>query len=250
MTSAGLSDTRLGAPTELQSEVESGQVLFLLAELQQTWRRKLRLRGEEGLGEVELVGNGRVKKGFEAGPGDFDFLAADAVVTGTAYFGKTTSRDFLLRLVLGGAIVSGNSPLFEEFRLGGDSVVRGMEEGERVARGVIYGTVQGGISLERLWSIASRATKPADKSESAAASSASPGPDFSKIYLNLFYDQAYITSRGSRDQGASLSPKAFGASLKMDLPGEVRGELEFGYAWSPESIHEQGRVFTSVRINF
>jgi hypothetical protein len=29
----------------------------------------------------------------------------------------------------------------------------------------------------------------------------------------------------------------------------VQGSLEFGYAWSPDSIHEQGRIFTSAHFD-
>jgi hypothetical protein len=36
----------------------------------------------------------------------------------------------------------------------------------------------------------------------------------------------------------------------MAIPGDkVAGSLEIGYAWSPQSIHEHGRVFTTVRLD-
>lgn len=235
--SAGFSDTRLGAPEQLRSEVESGQVLFLLLDLQQSWGWKLRLRRESGLGETRLLWNLKAKKGFNLGPGDFDFLAANTALTAMTYFGRKTSRDFLLRFTLGGALVSGNSPIFEEFRLGGDSIVRGLEEGERIARGAVFETAQLGVALERLWDGGSQAL----------------GFDLKNIYANLFVDHAFIARRGSRNPegGGSRSLEAIGASLVMAIPGEaVRGSLEFGYAWSPDSTHDKGRVFTSVRLDF
>lgn len=251
-TSAGLSDTRLGAPADLKSQAESGQVLFLLADLEQQWSRKLRMRAEPGVGETHLLWNVHLKKGFEAGPGDFDFFAAQTAATATVYFGKLTSRDFLIRLTLGGAIVTGNSPVFEEFRLGGDSTVRGLEYGERLARGAVYDTVQVGITVDRLISGISQVIKKG-KGETPPAKESGGGPgglDLKSIYVSVFFDYAYITRRGSRDSSGPRSLEAAGVSLEMRLPESARnGSIEFGYAWSPDSIHEQGRIFTSARFD-
>jgi hypothetical protein len=251
-TSAGLSDTRLGAPAELKSQAESGQVLFLVSDLEQQWNRKLRLQSEPGIGATHLVWNVHLKKGFEAGPGDFDFLAGQTAATATVYFGDTSSRDFLVRLTVGGAVVIGNSPLFEEFRLGGDSTVRGLEYGERVARGAVYQTLQGGISVERLVTGISPVTKK-EKPQTPAAKESGPGQgglDLKSIFVNLFFDYAYVTRRGSRDPNGSRSLEAVGVSLEMRLPESARnGSLEFGYAWSPDSIHDRGRIFTSARFD-
>lgn len=252
VTSAGLSDTRLGAPADLKAVVESGQVLFLQADFEQQWNRKLRMRDELGLGEAQLLWNVHLKKGFEAGPGDFDFFAAQTAATATAYWGNVSSRDFLIRLTLGGAVVTGNSPVFEEFRLGGDSTVRGLEYGERVARGAIYDTVQAGISVDRLISGISQVLK-RGKSETPPAKEASDGPggpDLKSMYVNVFFDYAYITRRGSRDANGPRSLEAIGVSLEMRLPDSARNaSIEFGYAWSPDSTHEQGRIFTSARFD-
>ena len=251
-TSAGLSDTRLGAPAELKAEAEGGQVLFLLADLEQQWSRKLRMTAEPGLGQSQLVWNIHLKKGFEAGPGDFDFFAAQTSATVSAYWGDISSRDFLLRLTLGGAIVTGNSPVFEEFRLGGESTVRGLEYGERVARGAVYDTVQAGITVDRLVTLFSQVTKKrTDEKPAAKENGQSPaGLDLKSIYLNVFFDHAYITRRGSRDPDGSRSLEAVGLSLEMRLPESAgQGSIEFGYAWSPDSIHEHGRIFTSARFD-
>jgi hypothetical protein len=251
-TSAGLSDTRLGAPAELKAEAESGQVLFLLADLEQQWSRKLRMTGEPGLGESKLVWNIHLKKGFEAGPGDFDFFAAQTAATASAYWGNITSRDFLIRLTLGGAIVTGNSPRFEEFRLGGESTVRGLEYGERIARGAVYETVQAGITVDRVVSAISQVIKKQQDGKPAAKESGqgAGGLDLKSIFLNAFFDYAYITRRGSRDPDGTRSLEAVGLSLEMRLPESAgKGSLELGYAWSPDSIHEHGRIFTSAHFD-
>ena len=234
----GLSDTRLDAPEERRAEVESGQVLYLLLDLQQSWRSTLRPRDEPGFGETRLFSNVRAKKGIEAGLADFDFFSGTAQVHGRFYFGAKTSRDFLLQLTAGGALVTGNAPVFEEFRLGGESIVRGLEEGERIARGAVYETAQFGVSLARLWT---------------QGGSRALGVDLSTVYLNVFFDHAYVARRGSRNpqHGATRSLEAIGASIEVALPSEtVLGALELGYAWSPDSIHDNGRVFTHVRLDF
>jgi outer membrane protein assembly factor BamA len=210
------------------------------------------MTGEPGLGESKLVWNIHLKKGFEAGPGDFDFFAAQTAATASAYWGNITSRDFLIRLTLGGAIVTGNSPRFEEFRLGGESTVRGLEYGERIARGAVYETVQAGITVDRLVSAISQVIKK-QKEERAAAKESGQGAgglDLKSIFLNAFFDYAYITGRGSRDPDGTRSLEAVGLSLEMRLPESAgKGSLELGYAWSPDSIHEHGRIFTSAHFD-
>ena len=234
--SAGLLDTRLAAPPAFPAQTESGQELFVLLDAQQNFRWKLRPREQPGLGEIRLLSNATAKKAFEAGPGDFDFFAGNATITGQVFFGDKSSRDFILRLTLGGALVTGNNPIFEEFRIGGETIVRGMEEGERTARGAFFDTIQLGVAVERLWS----------------GGSDSVGFDLKNIYLSLFFDHAFITRSGSaspRDD-EKRHFETIGISIEMAIPGDkVAGSLEFGYAWSPQSIHEQGRVFTSVRLD-
>lgn len=234
---AGLADTRLTAPAALRAQAESGQELFLLLDVQQNLRSKLRPDERPGLGELRLVSNATVKKAFEVGPGDFDFFRANIEVTGKAFFGDKSSRDFILRLTLGGALVTGHSPIYEEFRIGGDTIVRGMEEGERTARGAFFDTVQFGVALERIW----------------VGGSKTLGFDLKNIYLSLFFDHALITRRGSLNppDDSERNFETIGVSVEMAIPGDkVAGSLEFGYAWSPQSIHEHGRVFTAMRLDF
>jgi len=236
--SAGLSDARLTAPPALRAQTEDGQILYLLLDAQQSLRWKLRPREKPGSGETQLFWNVIAKKAFEAGPGDFDFFAGNTAITGKIYFGDKSSRDFILRLTIGGALITGNAPLFEEFRIGGDKIVRGMEEGERTARGVFFDTIQFGVAVERLW----------------PGGSAALGFDLKNLYLAFLFDHALITRPGSASpppSGESRNFETIGISAEMALPGDkVAGSIEFGYAWSPQSIHEHGRVFTTVRFDF
>ena len=236
--SVGLSDSRLTAPPALRAQTESGQILFVLLDAQQSLRWKLLPREQPGWGETQLLWNITAKKAFEAGPGDFDFFAGNTSVTGKIYFGDKSSRDFNVRLTIGGALVTGHSPLFEEFRIGGDTIVRGMEEGERTARGLFFDTLQFGVAVERLWPGGSDAL----------------GFDLKNLYLSVLFDHALILRSGSATPappGESRNFETIGLSVEMALPGDkVAGSLEFGYAWSPQSIHEHGRVFTTVRFDF
>jgi hypothetical protein len=233
----GFSNTRLDAPPALRAEVQDGEVFYLALDLRQSWRWKQRVAAEAGFGEARVLWTVKAKKGLELGPGDFDYFAGNTTVTGNVYFGSRSSRDFRLRLSVGGALVTGNSPIFEEFRLGSDGVVRGLEEGERLARGAVYETLQLGVAIKRLW----------------PGGSETMGFDLKNVYLSVFFDHGFITRRGSREpqNGGSRSLEAVGASLEMALPSEtLQGSLELGYAWSPDSIHKHGRVFTSVRLDF
>jgi hypothetical protein len=236
--SAGLSDARLTAPPALRAQTEDGQILFLLVDAQQSLRWKLRPSDSPGWGETRLLWNTTAKKAFQAGPGDFDFFAGNTSMTGKIYFGDKSSRDFNLRLTIGGALVTGNSPIYEEFRIGGDTIVRGMEEGERTARGLFFDTIQFGVAVERLW----------------PGGSAALGFDLKNLYVSVLFDHALIVRRGSATPpppGESRNFETIGLSVEMALPGDnVAGSLEFGYAWSPQSIHEHGRIFTTVRFDF
>jgi len=235
---SGLTDVRLTAPPALRPAAEGGQILFLLLDAQQSLRWKFLPPDRHGWGETRLLWNITAKKAFQAGPGDFDYFAGNTSITGKFYFGDKSSRDFNIRLTIGGALITGNSPLFEEFRIGGDTIVRGMEEGERTARGLFFDTVEFGVAVERLW----------------PGGSAALGFDLKNLYLSLLFDHALITRSGSANPpppGESRNFESIGVSLEMALPSDkVAGSLEIGYAWSPQSIHENGRVFTTVRFDF
>jgi hypothetical protein len=269
-TSMGISDTRLDGPQEIRDEVEDGRVLYFLVDAKQRWWRKLRLRDEPGIGATELNWDLRVKKGIEGGLGDFDFFSGNTEVSGTVYFGSKTSRDYLVRLTVGGALVTGSAPVFEEFRLGGESTVRGLEAGERLAREAVYETIEFGISLERLSQIVPGLDKlmpPETEKKGAGSDAREAGPDpkppggfdLKGSYLAMFLDHAYIAEESSRKDArkGSRSVESLGAALQIPLgtedarPGDLRGRLVLGYAWSPDSdIHQYGRVFAAVKLDF
>jgi outer membrane protein assembly factor BamA len=256
-TTLGYSNTQLRT-SEKDPALQDGSVFFALADLQQRGWRDLRKPEAPGIGRVEMSWQLRGKKGFTAGLGDFDFFTAETKIALTIYFGHESSRDFFVRVLVGGAISRGNTPIFEEFRLGGDTIVRGLEEGERLAREVAYDSMEAGVRAGRVWQWVSRTrdNKPAVSEPASSTSSPTPsvgGFDLGNSYISLFFDHAYIArpSSGSGADGLSRNLESVGAALEIPLPtSAVQGRLRIGYAWSPQSIHEQGRSFASVTLDF
>jgi hypothetical protein len=254
-TTVGYSEEQLSATSD--GEVQDGSELFALANLQQNAWRDLRKPEAPGIGRIEAFWQLRGKKGFNAGLGDFDFFAGDTTAALTVYFGRESSRDFFVRVLAGGAVSSSNTPVFEQFRLGGDAIVRGLEEGERLARGVVFDSVEGGVRAGRLWQWISRSSEVAPvspgKAEANNPTPSAGGFDLGNSYVSLFFDHAYITRPSSRSGADLLSRdlESVGAAVEIPLPASaVRGRLRLGYAWSPQSIHEVGRSFVSVAIDF
>ncbi|HEV2840007.1 MAG TPA: hypothetical protein VGW39_01665 [Chthoniobacterales bacterium] len=256
-TTLGYSDTQFASDRERAREEQEGSFLFALADLQQRGWREFRKADAPGIGKVEMLWQLRVKKGFTAGLGDFDFLTTGTRASFTLYFGNESSRDYFVRVLGGGVLNSGNTPVIEQFRLGGDATVRGLEEGERIAEDVVYGSVEGGVRAGRIWQWISRArergpaTPPATKSDKPLPEVG--GFDLGNSYVALFYDRAYITQSPPLI-GVDRLPsnlESIGAAVEIPLPASsVQGRLRIGYAWSPQSIHERGRSFVSVALDF
>jgi hypothetical protein len=257
-TTLGYSKTQLGASSDQDPEVQDGSVFFALANLQQRWWRDFQKPETPGIGKVEILWQLHGKKGFTAGLGDFDFFSADSTITLTAYFGSESSRDFFIRLLGGGAISSGNIPIFEQFRLGGDTTVRGLEDGERLARDAVFDSMEVGVRTGRVWQWISRerAKAPLASQPASSASQSAPsvgGLDLGNSYVSLFFDHAYIARSSTRSGADGLTPnlESVGAAFEIPLPtSAVQGRLRIGYAWSPQSIHEQGRCFVSATLDF
>lgn len=256
-TTLGYSDTQFAPHPGRAREEQDGAFLFALADLQQRGWREFRKADAPGIGKVEMFLQLRAKKGFTAGLGDFDFFTAGTRASFTVYFGNESSRDYFVRVLGGGVLNSGNTPVIEQFRLGGDATVRGLEEGERIAQDVVYGSVEGGVRAGRIWQWISRArergpvTPRTTKSDKPIPSVG--GFDLGNTYVTLFYDRAYI-AQSPPQSGADRLPsnlESIGAALEIPLPASaVQGRLRIGYAWSPQSIHERGRSFVSVALDF
>lgn len=256
-TTLGYSETQFAPDRERTRDEQDGAFLFALADLQQRGWREFRNADAPGLGKVEMFWQLRAKKGFTAGLGDFDFFSAGTRASFTVYFGNESSRDFFVRVVGGAALNSGNTPVIEQFRLGGDATVRGLEEGERIAQDVVYGSVEGGVRAGRIWQWISRARErgpvaPGKKQADKPVPNVG-GFDLGNAYVALFYDRAYI-AQSSSQSGAERLPsnlESIGAAVEIPLPASaVQGRMQIGYAWSPQSIHERGRSFISVVLDF
>jgi hypothetical protein len=256
-TTLGYSDTQFAPHPGRAREEQDGAFLFALADLQQRGWREFRKADAPGLGKVEMFWQLRAKKAFTAGLGDFDFFTAGTKASFTVYFGNESSRDYFVRVLGGGVLNSGNTPVIEQFRLGGDATVRGLEEGERIAQDVVYGSVEGGVRAGRIWQLISRArergpvTPQQTKSDKPIPNVG--GFDLGNTYVTLFYDRAHIAQSPSQSgaDGLPFNLESIGTALEIPLPASaVQGRLRIGYAWSPQSIHERGRSFVSVALDF
>jgi hypothetical protein len=259
-TAIGLSSVTLQGIEGIEDlSAEEGRFGYFLVEAGQQWTWEIRDPDKPGFGSFDLAWRNQSKFGFDAGQGDFNFFSTSGSISGTVRFGRLHSRDYLVRLRLAGGSITGTSPISEEFEFGGDSLVRGMEEGERIARGFAGGSFEAGISVNRLLSFLgkeSSATPAGSNPETTTTGqprSVLP-PQLSGAFLIAFVDYVKVTRSSSRSDDNSLGDqlKSFGAALDISLPvdGDRAASIQLGYAWSPESVEEGGRFFTAARFDF
>ena len=174
-------------------------------------------------------------------------------------FSATPRNDLLLRYVHGYGTANAGTPLFRFLRVGGESNVRGMEEGELIGRRLQYQQLEVGVgvcSLQQLL-FAKKAT-PRD--------GAAPGPpgaecqlgglDLNRAFLKAFVDHADLTERAVGRQFLRGSRGIVGTGIALelhDLPvgNDLKLSLTIGYAYSPDSQrHASGTAFTSVIMPF
>ncbi len=257
----GLSSVSIdGSGTKDDLGDEDGRFAYVLVDLGQRWMWEFENPDKPGLGSFELAWRSQTKFGFDAGEGDFDFLCTSALLSGTVQFGPRQSRDYLVRLRLNGGSLTGTSPISEEFRFGGDSLVRGLEDGERMARGYVGGSLEAGISVGRLLSFLGDEPVAAPTGSTSEGTPTKPSrpvlpPQLQGAFLLAFVDYVKVTRGSSRSGDDFLDDqlKSFGVALDINVPTQTMGNavgIMIGYAWSPESEEEGGRFFTSVRVDF
>jgi hypothetical protein len=248
-----------GAP-----QLQSGGFWYLRADLNQEWVHTWSPPDQPGLGSLDLLVDTNIKRGFNAGPGDFDFTKLAASTSATFYFGWVTSSDYFLRAVAGGGAMSGKAPVTEEFGLGGNDIVHGLDQDERTARGLLWQSVELGVTLEsifRLLPLPPVASSPSPPANSPA-SGKTPASDQTQnllrsTYVSGFAEFAEITQTSvSQTQHLSSDLQSYGVALDVTLgSGKLAArrngastQLRLGYAWSPQSIHRSGLFFTDVSI--
>jgi hypothetical protein len=169
-------------------------------------------------------------------------------------------------VIAGGGTMSGNAPVTEEFGLGGNDIMRGLDQDERTARGLFWQSVELGVTLESLLRLLpATPAAPAQSSSSASTSSSSGSKSASdqmqsllrSTYISGFAEFAEITqTSASQTQHLSSDLQSYGVALDFNLSsGSLAApksgastQIRVGYAWSPESVHRSGLFFTDVSI--
>jgi hypothetical protein len=211
-----------------------------------------------GVGEVIILFTGNAALARPGLGGNFTFDRYQATAQAEVFWGITRTNDFLVRYSRGLGTSTSTTPLFELFRLGGSSNVRGIEEGEFVGRNIVFDQSEFGVNAQSLWQWITR--KP--KTASAAGPSAAPqlntllsGLGITSIFLNGFYDRGRVIDTTSLGNLLDLRHSMHGAGFDVELRGlrvkNKRANLSLGYARSPESIlHTKGVFISSLSIDF
>ena len=104
-----------------------------------------------GIGEVALAATAVLRHATRQLSGDFEFSRPQISSTVEGLLGWRTRRDLLLRHYWIAGNASAGAPVFELYRLGGATNVRGLEEGEYVGRNLRAQQFTLGIGLPVLW---------------------------------------------------------------------------------------------------
>jgi hypothetical protein len=254
-TAAGYSDVSWNQHGATASPLQSGGVLYLRLGLNQEWLRTFSQADKPGPGSLDLLLALHVKEGIDAGPGKFGFTSLGGSLTTTFYFGPVTPTDYFLRAIVGGGAMVGTAPVSEEFELGGNNIMRGLDQDERTARGLAWQSLEAGVSLEtllRLLPAAVAALQPTADQQTLQMQN-----PLKSIYLTGFSEFAEITQTSvNQIQHLPSSLQSYGSALELhwttpNLTGSGKSgttQLRLGYAWSPESTHSHGMFFTDVSI--
>ena len=213
------------------------------------------------LGPVNLGLDAGMLRSGPAMSSDFDFERYSATVRAQGFAGITGPEDFLFRYVRGIGMGSRAMPLFELFQLGGNTNVRGIEQGEFVGRSMAFDQSEVGVNTASVWRWVSRKQgqpKPAPAPVGGAA--VAPAPALSKlgissIFLVGFYDRGRVTDASSLGELLDLQHALHGYGCKVELrglrAGTRVGNLSMGYARSPGSVlHSKGVFITAFSLEF
>jgi hypothetical protein len=161
-------------------------------------------------------------------------------------FGGFTSADSYVQLRTATGIADQAAPRIDFFRLGADNGLAGLDEGELAGRSFATVSFEAGHSLGALLRRNAAGT--------SAPSDAAPSP-LDGFYVFALVEYGCVDRQD--DAGGGFNPHtsatsyALGGRLSNGVPGlGADASISFGYAWSPESIRESGRFFTSISIPF
>jgi hypothetical protein len=204
---------------------------------------------------------GAVSVGLDAGMlrsgpatnSDFDFQRYQATVRAQGFAGITGPEDFLFRYARGIGMGSQGMPLFELFQLGGNTSVRGVEQGEFVGRSIAFDQSEIGVNTASVWRWVSRKESPPKTDGKNAATLSKLG--INSIFVVGFYDRGRVMEASSLSQLLDLEHALHGYGCKVELrglrAGSRTGNLSLGYARSPGSVlHSKGVFITAFSLDF
>lgn len=194
----------------------------------------------------------------EAGP---DFTIARIRSEAQWQFGPGGDRRHYLGFALQGGTATRETPIGAQWRLGGDEWLRGLEEGELIGRHVVAARLEAGVDPFALLG-GTIATARNSANASAASGSAASAPEKkaptiadTPILLVASIESGRVSGQESLIANAApAAASSFGLGLQFQSAGSGKSsmpfELNLGYAWSPQSQRENGRVFASVQFLF
>ncbi len=181
----------------------------------------------------------RLQRGMRLWGADYGYGRIWLTGQGEVIFGLSTPKDLLLRHIEGAGWSSAATPVFELFRLGGPSVLRGIEDGESIGRRLKMSQTEFGVGLAAL-----------RRAFGWRGTGRNDGLDLSNVYLKGFIDRARVTGLATGQRAVG-----YGTALELrDLPAGSAGRrlnLSIGYGFSPQSrLHRSGTLITSVGLSF
>lgn len=129
--------------------------------------------------------------------------------------------------------VAGRAPLAEQFQAGGDTWLRGLQEGEIAGSGYFAGSIATGPNVSALFG-----GKDDGKTQPA--------------YILVFIDAGRVRDRiGAGTGGLARTAHGYGVEVNLEqMPlGDFSADLVLGYAYSPESrINRHGTFFIRIDL--
>lgn len=177
-----------------------------------------------------------------------DYSSGRAGISLRQEFGGVTPSDSYLELRGAAGLTDQAAPRIDFFRLGADNGLCGLDDGELAGRFFATGAIEAGHSLGA-W------LRRASASASTTQTPGGPPSPLDGFYVFALAEYGRVGRQddagGSFNPDTSASSYALGGRFFGAVPGVgSAASISFGYAWSPESIRENGRFFTRIVIPF
>jgi hypothetical protein len=151
--------------------------------------------------------------------------------------GSANAPRFIIELRGGAGEAGRDAPRIAFWRLGGDTWLRGMQDGELAGRRYRVAAFEAGPCALSLW----RLISPPSANQSSSL--------LKGLFLTAFVERGRVQGQSGTDFNSSSSASSFGLNVRGFglIPG---GSLAAGYAWSPAAIRPRGRFFISMIVLF